>query len=106
MRFGRLLAPVVALVIGLSLLIGSGAVLHGGNRAETAALAHSAPSVHEYDPSAARTLRGEAAAARLTDEDLRSGVRSFIDDLARRAMSDYDCDVHGLLRRVQAGPSR
>jgi hypothetical protein len=51
-------------------------------------------------------LRGEAAAARVTDEDLRSGVRSFIDDLARRAMSDYDCDVHGLLRRVQAGPSR
>jgi hypothetical protein len=43
---------------------------------------------------------------RLTDDDLRSGVRSFIDDLARQTQREYDYDVNGLLRRVQAGPSR
>lgn len=42
----------------------------------------------------------------LAEADLRSGVCSFVDDLAREAMREYAYDVHGLLRRVQAGASR
>lgn len=42
----------------------------------------------------------------LSNEDLRSGVGSFIDDLAREVMRGYDYDVRGLLRRVRAGASR
>jgi hypothetical protein len=40
--------------------------------------------------------------APLTDEEVRSGVRSFIDDLARETLREYDYDVRALLRRVDA----
>lgn len=42
----------------------------------------------------------------LTDDDVRSGVLSFIDELARETRRGYDYDVRGLLQRVQAGARR
>lgn len=45
-------------------------------------------------------------AAPLSDEAVRAGVRSFIDELACETRRHYDYDVRALLRRVRDGPPR
>lgn len=42
----------------------------------------------------------------LTDDGVGSGVRSFFDGLAQGIMRDYNYDVRGLLKRVQASAPR